>query len=484
MQLTNAQQYLVKTNKNLVYHFFLDTDKSLHYSIYSSNETVIESEQLVASVIEFSVTIDNREKIHLICITKEGELIYYINQNDKWSNRTISKLDFRSNIYRHLTLYVIGNYIHIIYNKSNLLTPMLSSIDHIYWNQKGINKAIVANYIHGRYPSPLQVAVDSFNNLHLVYKVYYKNSHQLYYSRFNLAIKKWNAGELITNLQEDHSHPYIFVDNKDNLHLAWCTIEQNNFVLKYKKKINVTNSKSKWWSVQSLSNKNSNTLSPILIQVGNNLKIYCKQNNQIVEFISKDFGHSWEASYDNVYKIEDPKIIRYSNSQESKENIFINNLYGNINNKIEVAGIMLLNIDEDEATTKNSLEETKSDIDTDTMTKNNINEPNHISEENPIQNPLQKRTYSKDFYAINQGTPSTKTLSQLLDDYEILKTKINEIENEKQRLSKTVAECESSLILIEEKIVDYKKQMLTLEDNLNEISTDTSLFQRFINLFK
>jgi len=296
MQLATTQQYLVKTSKSLIYHFFIDHHKSLHYSIYADNNTIIKSDKLVDSIIEFSVTIDNREKIHLICVTKAGELLYYIHQNEKWNSKTISKLDFKSSIYRYLMLYVKGSYTHIIYNKTNLLTPMLSSIEHIYWDQSGINKSIVGTYIHGRYPSPLQISIDNSNNIHLVYKVYYKNNHQLYYCRFNILTKKWSAGELMTNLQEDHSHPYIFVDSKDTIHIAWCAIEQNNIVLKYKRKTNAISKKSKWSNAQSLSNRNSNTLSPTLIQESDVLKIYCKQNNQIIEIISTDFGNSWKPS--------------------------------------------------------------------------------------------------------------------------------------------------------------------------------------------
>jgi len=277
-------------------------------------------------------------------------------------------------------LYVQGSYTHIIYTKTNLLTPMLSSIEHIYWNQNGINKAIVVNYIHGKYPSPPQVCIDNLNNLHLVYKVYYKNNHQLYYSKFNLSTKKWSTGELISNLREDHSHPYIFIDNKNNLQLVCCSIEQNNFILKYKKKVNGINTKSKWSTTQSLSNKNSNTLSPILIQESDILKIYCKQNNQIIEIISKDFGHSWEPS-DNIYKIDDPKIIRYSNSQEIDENLFINHIYGNIKDKIEIAGINLFNNIEEQSITPDPKEELiKSILDV------NMNAPNEIMEQDYIKN--------------------------------------------------------------------------------------------------
>ncbi len=348
MQMTSSQEYLIKADENLMYHFFLSNNKSLHYSIYTNSNTVIQNTQLVPSILDFTVTIDKHKKIHLICITSEGELLYYINQNNQWNYKTISKLDIKSNIYRYLMLFVQGGYTHIIYNKTNLLSPMLSYIEHIYWNQNGINKAIVGNYIHGKHPSPLQISVDSLKNLHLVYKVYYKNNHQLYYSKFNIITQKWTNSELITNLLEDNSHPYIFIDRKDKIHMVWCTIEQNNFILKYKQRANVINKKSKWSHAQTLSNKNSNTLSPIIIQESNILKIYCKQNSKIVEITSENFGNTWGSSEEYLYDIDDPKIIKYSSCQKTDEDLFIQHVYGNINNTIQTAGINLFKTTEDE----------------------------------------------------------------------------------------------------------------------------------------
>lgn len=475
MQLTADQQYLVRTNKNLTYHFFLSNDKSLHYSIYANNNTLLENNLLVTSILDFSVTIDRREKIHLICVTKEGDLLYYINQNDKWNYKTISKFDIKSNIYRYLMLYVNDNHTHIIYTKTNLLTPMLSYVEHIYWNETGIDRLVVGNYLHGKYPSPLQVSIDSLKNLHLVYKVYYKNNHQLYYNRFNLSTKKWSISELVTNSQEDHSHPYIFIDKNDNLHLVWCTIQQNNFILKYKKKTNVIDPRSKWSNTQILSNKNSNNHSPILIQESNTLKIYCKQNNQIIEIISKDFGYSWETVGNNLYKIEDSKIIRYSSSPEIDENFFIKHLYGNITDTIEIVGIDLFNSTENETSIEPEVLKPQDPI------ISTIKE----TEEYELKNPVVNSASTNDFYTIkNEHDQSTEIIKELLSNYKILEMQLTEIEGKKQEFAKNIADCEINLNLLEEKIVDYKKHMLILQDRLNNLPANNNMFQRFVNFFK
>ena len=189
MQSTAFQQYLARPNENLIYYFFLRNDRTLYCNIYNKNNILLNSGELISDAINFSVTADKHEKIHLVCITSKGELQHYINENNDWIYRTVSKLDIKSNIYRYLTLHVDNEYTHIFYIKINLLTQNLSAIKHMYWNEKNVNRIVVNNYIHGKYAGPPQVSSDRFENFHIVYKVFYKNNHQLYYNRFNTSTK-------------------------------------------------------------------------------------------------------------------------------------------------------------------------------------------------------------------------------------------------------------------------------------------------------
>ncbi len=348
MQLIIPQQYLVRLNENLICYFFLCDDKSLHYNTYNSDNVLLNSNKLLSNIINFSVVVDKHERVHLICITLEGELQHYIGENNNWNHRTVSKLDMESNIYKYLTLHVNDEYIHLLYVKTNLLTQTLSTIEHMYWDGKNVNRIVVSNYVHGKYTSPLQVSFDSSQNFHVIYKAVYKNNHQLYYNKFNILTKIWTMSELITDLHEEHSHPYIFIDKKQNLHLLWCTIEQNNFILKYKKKCNIIDTKSRWSNTQTLSNKISNYLFPILIQESDTLKIYCRQNDKIIEIISNDFGDSWtDLVNGKSYVIEEPKILRYSNNPQADNKYLAKHVYGSIKDTIQIVGMDLFNSKEE-----------------------------------------------------------------------------------------------------------------------------------------
>lgn len=542
MQPTTSQEYLVRLNKSLIYHFFLCNNKSLHYNIYNNNNVLLSNNELLSDIINFSVTVDKYEKIHLICITSMGELQYYINKNNNWSYKTISGFDIKSNIYKYLTLHISDKYTHILYIKTNLLTQDLSTIEHIYWNGKNINKIIVTNYIHDKYTSPLQISPDGLENLHIVYKVFYKDNHQLYYNKFNVLTKIWTTDELITDLQKEHSHPYIFIDKKQNLNLVWCTIEQGNFILKYKKKHDITNIESEWSSTQTLSNRDSNCLSPILIQESNNLKIYCKQNDKIIEIISKDFGDSWTNSANSKpYIIEEPKIIRYSSNPQIDDKYLAKHVYGNIKDIIQIIGINLSNKKEQDKlssiqsaldqkqqlvldqnqqpaldqkqnslTSVNEKADIKAPLDKDiiNLIKDMDNKINtilsQIAECKPKNHLADKSTQREvnyttceikqnnngiiDLDKLNNATDESEEpnsiMNELLSNYNVLEKQLLEIKEKKQELTRSINDYEVDLDLLEERIVGYKKQMLIFQEKLSDIASNNSIFQRFINFFK
>lgn len=344
MQLPIPQNYLLKTRANLAYLFYMNKDRTISAKLFSEDNQVMDEEIITPKgMLDFSVTIDLNDYIHLICIDQDGALLYYIRQKNQWSHRQISKLDIKSNHYKNLLILIKNKETHVFCNKTNLTNPMVASIEHMYWNDKNINKKTVSNYLPGKYPSPLQIDFDSQGNVHLIYKVLYKNNHQLYYNFFNAFNKKWSSPEMVTSLQEDHSHPHILIDNKDNLHLVWCTIEENNFTVKYKRKLNVVNYKSKWGTTKTLSDPNSNSLSPVLIQDGSTLMVLTRQTNQIVEIYSGDFGTHWSPSTNHRYhKIDNPIMVKYiTNNDFEKISVAISQCYCEITDQIKIIGTKL-----------------------------------------------------------------------------------------------------------------------------------------------
>ena len=532
MQSTAFQQYLARPNENLIYYFFLRNDRTLYCNIYNKNNILLNSGELISDAINFSVTADKHEKIHLVCITSKGELQHYINENNDWIYRTVSKLDIKSNIYKYLTLHVDNEYTHIFYIKINLLTQNLSAIKHMYWNEKNVNRIVVNNYIHGKYAGPPQVSSDRFENFHIVYKVFYKNNHQLYYNRFNTSTKIWTVNELISDLQEEHSHPYIFIDKRQNLHLIWCTIEQNNFILRYKKRDNITDTRSKWSDIQTLSDRNSNYLFPILIQESNILKIYCKQNDKIIEIMSEDFGDSWLNSTEGrSYDIKGPEIIRYSGNPQIDDRYLAKHVYGYVRDTVRIIGMNLFNnegrgkpiVQPAPDHKQNLLVNKRSDIDegTDVDEKNDIDEKTGADEKTDVgkENGIDEKTdtdkesdtdkeentiireinYTKyetgeDINKIidldkidnisNRAGKHGNIIGKLISDYDALEKQFSEIKEKKRKFTETMNNYEANLNLLEEEIMNYKKQMFVFREKFDDIISNNNIFRRFINFLK
>ncbi|MBM7613926.1 hypothetical protein [Alkaliphilus hydrothermalis] len=344
MQLPSPQHYLMKTKTNFAFYFHLKKDRSIAVKSYDDKNRFLEEEVVVSQpVLDFSVTIDRNDYLHLICITSEGVLSYYIRSNSQWNHRQISKVDIKSNVYRNLVLMIKNKDTHILCNKTNFTNPAITSIEHMYWNNKGMKKVTVTTYLPGKYSNPFQVDIDSVGNLHLIYKVLHHKNNQLYYSFYSIFNKKWNNGEIISSLQEDHSHPHMLIDKQDNLHLVWCTIEDNNFTLKYKRKMKISSLKSKWSPQKSLSDKNANNYSPLLIHEGSVLKVLNRQNDRFNEVISEDFGENWINSFQSQrFNGQELTLIKYgTNSDLEKINTSISKIYGEIGDYISIIGTNL-----------------------------------------------------------------------------------------------------------------------------------------------
>jgi len=344
MQLPSPQYYLMKTKTNFAFYFHLKKDRSIAVKSFDDKNQFLEEEVVVPQpVLDYAVAIDRNDYLHLICITSDGVLSYYIRSNSQWNHRQISKVDTKSNVYRNLVLIIKNKDTHILCNKTNFTNPAITSIEHMYWNDKGMKKVTVTTYLPGKYSSPFQVDIDSVGNLHLVYKVLHHKNNQLYYSFYSIFNKKWNNGEIISNLQEDHSHPHILIDKQDNLHLVWCTIEDNNFTLKYKRKMKISGLKSKWSSQKSLSDKNANNYSPLLLHEGSALKVLNRQNDRFNEVISEDFGGNWRnTTASQRFNPQELTLIKYgTNSDLEKINTSISKVYGEIGDYISIIGTNL-----------------------------------------------------------------------------------------------------------------------------------------------
>lgn len=513
-----SQHCVTKTKDKLSYYFYLNSHRCICYDIFSSDNRLIGKEKLgQEGTIDFSVTIDNRDNILLVCITKDGMMEYYFFNDSNWVKKTLSRLDIKSNIFGNLTLLNTNSYTHILCNKANLLNTMITSIEHIYWNEDSINKSTVTSYLSGKLHSPFQVAIDGDNNLHLLYKAFYKENNQLFYCKLNALNNRWSSCELVSNLTEDNCHPHLHIDTNNNLHMVWSTIEGSNFIIKYKRKGDISSGKGGWSEVKTLTNNNTNSLSPIIVQVDNKILILCKQGALISEIASEDFGLSWTPPNNNkAYSLENPMLIKYiTNDADEKGTYNISKVFGEINQQVKVVGVNLYGsnteIIKDEALQEECLQEIQEECEDIQF----LTSPAEIPQDGNLKDRLEFEV-DDNFYKLIEDVqhyinkiadevdrfeksrqliePRSQVSFEIIDskatfdEFQIklsmLITKIQNIEDEQLHLHNEFDDYQKKLYSIEEKLITAKKHTMELEELLNFYSGNNGIVNRFKNIFK
>jgi len=509
---STAQHYLIKTKDHLSYFFYINDEKKLHYKLFNSKAIYMKDEILTDSqIIDYSACIDSNDQIHIIYVDNLGQLKYVVGKNNSWNTKDLAKLDIASNNYSYFTLTIQNNIAHIIYIKTNLLNKVVSSIEHIYWDKSELVKNKITSYMPGKYISPFHMDIDSNGNIHIVYKGTYVRNNQLYYSKFNFNSKKWSATEIISDVTEDHSHPFILIDKNDSMHLCWCTVVNNNFVLNYKRKNKTNNVKDKWSEKVTLSDHKSNYISPVIIQKNQELIILSKQNESISETISNNYGLSWNTyNQENLIKAEKLLHARYySNVQEENNQYKYRYIYIDVSDYIKSLGTDLYPDSKPTSHSINSIPEPKlQDLLKET------NEEIAIQTQNPISNPIDEKVLniiedidsyindmelhikklieiksflnsSKAHTDVQKDSANEQQINSIIKLIHDVENQLSILDEEKNELIKELNYYNKKIEYFENKLIDIKKQYLTLEEIINkDIVHEKCLLDKIINYFR
>lgn len=281
------------------------------------------------------LTLTKKNRIHLISLLKNGDLVYSLNNEEKWSKNLIGKLDTKSNIYKYLNLCLIEGKINIFYTYANLINQNLWTIEQIIRTENRWTKIRVNTILSEKLPGPFYVDYDKFENIHLIFKARGKNSDHIYYTFYNSFVKKWNGiPEKISSSNTNNLFPYLFIDSKNNIHAIWSTLISKDYTLNYKKLTTMGQDKYRW-KIINLPNINNINFTPIIIENNKILKIIFIKDDKINYLYSKDYGNSWIKSKDSYIITSNSWLIDYSsNFSEEHFNNKANNLYCKINNTI------------------------------------------------------------------------------------------------------------------------------------------------------
>ncbi len=446
MTIHSTQSYLIKNSKEQFFNFYIKENEGLTYDVFDKHGKYINTMSLFSSkIIDFSTDIDKNDKIHVLLLTHDGQLLYYIYNNTNWTNSLLSKFNVKSNKYKYLTLKIINDQIHIFYSYCNLINSKVWSLKHIIGSKKKWEKRNIISITPGKYMSPFYIDFDKFYNIHLIYKNTLDKTQQIFYTSYNSFLNKWRQSPVkITDSNVDCLHPHMFIDTKNNIHLIWCIINNNNFTMQYKKLPSLENKKFKWLNINIPINQ-SNISHPIVFEQNGMLKIVYKQNNTLKTLSSKDYGYSWEINQNTEsIQIDSLNLIKYcTNYSFEKMKNKVNYIYGDIKSSVNLY----------------YLDMTKNDT-----INNNINS---------IRNTKQNKVIS----SFNNNSPKLKNISTQNEDTSNNKSTINkstknEIKNilTDEDINKFINEITNKL----EEIISNQNNLNIIKQNFEEIIKEKS----------
>lgn len=285
--------YLVH-NLNQSHLYFYKAKKGLYYDSYTKNNLSKRESCLIENdMLDYSINVDKENNIHLVFIDTSGKLNYFIYNNNKITKHSLQTLDIKSNIHINLTLKIINNNIHIFYSTCNLISPSLWTIKHIVKKTKGWEKRNVISYTASKANAPFIVDFDRFGTIYLLYKNYNNKENHIYLTSTNATINKWvKQPTKISYDSSDNTHPYLFVDNRDNVHVSWCSLINNNLKLNYKK-LSVNRLNKIIWSDVTLPSACINSTHPYIYEKNAVLYFGYRQNGYLKYLSSSNYGFNW-----------------------------------------------------------------------------------------------------------------------------------------------------------------------------------------------
>lgn len=479
-----SKKVFIKNSDSLSYSFYLVAKNTIMFDFFNDKSEYIKSLCVADSnIVDYDVDIDDKDIIHLLCLTKEGNLTYYIYKDERWSNHILTNLDVKSNKYRNLILKVVRNEVHIFYSVSNLLNQNLWTIKHVASEKRKWNKNNIISITPGKSSDPFYISFDRTGGIHLIYADIDNGKQHIYYTSYNTFLQRWNkAPERISDSNTDNSSPFIFIDNTNSIHVTWSSKINNTTHLIYKQMSVLSNSKHSWKRYK-LPQIRSNCTDPIIIQDNGMLKLLYNQNNLLKCHYSHNHGYTWntEESPTNI-EFNNLDLVRFSsNYPYDKFRIKIDYIYGTVQNNVQLyycdsyknSSNLTSN-----RTSSSSYYDLKEKNDTGTLSKNNEQDEkfakyniqqgsqldasqqntNKFTEESKFNTPTAKEEPEKD--SVNYNTEPLKTSNKdKPEDYDVSTPNlIEEIKND-----------------------DIKEFILTTKNSLESLFSNTSILHEHEN---
>jgi hypothetical protein len=270
------QKYFITSSRDeLEYHFFHYDDGTLCYRIIdkldytdlSLDENVICDQK----VIETYITICDKNIIHLLVLTQNGDLKYYNNINNAWNERLLSRFEQGISMINSLYIKAINDKLYVFYTSNSSMSSNLWTIHFKYWNGTEWKSSNIGMTTSDNGSDIYRISIDSQSNFHMIYKNENSKGTQIFYRKYHFQFSLWSSPEKIINSSGRFLGYSILCDAEDKLHLVWSEIEHSDSRIMYKK-LNPKVLNHKYMSKTVPLNKSKNICSDPIIFENENKK--------------------------------------------------------------------------------------------------------------------------------------------------------------------------------------------------------------------
>lgn len=328
--MTNV--HLIKKRNGVIYHFYLSKAGGICYKLYSLHQNrQIEPFEISITdekILEFHVTCDVEDNIHMIALTQEGDLKYFVNENDSWNSKTFFHFDLHTNIVKSILMHVIDKKIYILYATSNIMNVNLWTIYFKVWDGFKWATSNIGITICDKDSAVYHAAMDHQNNFHIFYKNSGNKGSQIYYRKYHSQFALWSTPDKIISIPEQILSYYIFCDNRNQLHLVWTTatnqLENHLYKILYQK-INpkILNHSKNYGRIVPIDSSTDPYDQPVILEIERQVWMLWKKKNEFFG-CEMDISGLSKGSINTIqYSGNTPPIlVKYLNTNPMELNNF------------------------------------------------------------------------------------------------------------------------------------------------------------------
>lgn len=291
MAFLNTDSSLIIDNTGDIYNFKL-TEGGVELIVHEkfTNQT---KEPLIIStdVLEYDVSISDKDEIDLFCKKKDKSLsIYRLNDND-WIESKISKeldLDICG-----LKITSLNGSTHIFYYMKSLENLGRLNIYHHYLKNGKWNTNIVKEVYESKIIKPIEI-IKGKDEIIIGYYDLGQYSEDIFIKKFNIGNNTW--GESINLTRDEKIKLYLdMLYLNENIHITYSEYQDENLIIKHKR-VNSNFKEIDNISENTLSNQ-TNCTYPTLISERGLLWVVWTEYESVVSSYSNDGGITWSNPY-------------------------------------------------------------------------------------------------------------------------------------------------------------------------------------------